>query len=152
MPATAIRARDRVRGEQQRGLPRLEAAVDAGETRLADHHVLEQGLDEIRLAGARRRFDRLAERAADAAEQPVDRRAVLRAAGEIHAAQQYLAGELARVEDVGANCVSASRIVANLLRKAKTLARAAVSPVRPRPLVDPFVERSISASNSSGNT
>ena len=40
----------RVGAELQRRLPHLEPPVDAGETRLGEHHVLQQPLDEVRLA------------------------------------------------------------------------------------------------------
>jgi len=86
-----------------RALAPIPAQVGAGHARVAEDHLLQQLLEEVALARARRRRRRRVDLqvALDRAHHAVEGRALLRAAGEVDAAQHRRGLELRRVEHVG---------------------------------------------------
>ncbi len=132
-----------VGGQLQRRLPHLETAVHAGEARLGDQHVLQHPADEVRLAPARGRRHRVGRDAVapgDDAEQPVDGRALLRAAGEVDAAQENLAVVPRRPEDVADELRERLPLRGHLLREGEDLGAPPDVPVLVDSREDPAVE------------
>ncbi len=132
---------------QPRALP-FPALVGAGQARLAQHHVAQQARHEIRAAArpARRQHAvRQAERARQGAESAVDRRALLRGAGEVHAAQQRRGAHVAGLERGTHHLHHGVAQHAPLLRKAEqrgaALAVAFVLQARDQRFVERLFER-----------
>ena len=112
----------RVGAELKRRFLELEPPVDAGETGLAEHHFLQQPLDEVRFSPSGRRRDGVRRHPvapADGADQPIDRRTFLGGAGEVHAAQQDRLIETSRSEDLGDELRERVAQRRHLLRKRK---------------------------------
>ncbi len=92
-----------VRAQLYRGFSHLDAFVHSGEARFADQDFFEQPFDEVRLAPAACRSHRFcgdAEAASNRPEKAIDRRALLRSAREVDAAEQDLLIETRRFEDL----------------------------------------------------
>ncbi len=91
------RGRNRPQPDGEHGrAPRPGLGVVLHQPRFGEHHLIEQPVEEVGPPAALRRRRRLVEHLRDAAQQPVERRAFLHAAGQVEAAQFGASGVVAQ--------------------------------------------------------